>query len=177
MTRRICAGERQVITYRQCLRALLGPNALRPYAGYKDAVNSGIATEFSTAAYRIGHTLINGDVEFLDNEGNPIREELDLDDAFFNPDPLKETGPDPILKYLATDNAQTVDTKIVGDLRNFLFGPPGGGGFDLASLNIQRGRDHGLPDYNSTRVAYGLPRVTDFSQITSDPVRSEERRV
>jgi len=169
MTRRIVAGELQVITYREFLPALLGPNALRPYAGYKDDVNSGIATEFSAAAYRIGHTLVNDDVEFLDNEGNPIREVLDLDDAFFNPDPLKETGPDPILKYLATDNAQSVDTKIVSDLRNFLFGAPGAGGFDLASLNIQRGRDHGLPDYNSARVAFGLPRVTDFSQITSDP--------
>src|SRR5205807_2954240 len=82
---------------------------------------------------------------------------------------LKETGPDPILKYLATDNAQAVDTKIVGDLRNFLFGAPGAGGFDLASLNLQRGRDHGLADYNSTRVACGLPSVTDFSQITSAP--------
>jgi hypothetical protein len=169
MTRRIVAGELQVITYREFLPALLGPNALRPYAGYTDDVNSGIATEFSTAAYRIGHTLVNDDVEFLDNDGNPIREELDLDDAFFNPDPLKESGADPILKYLATDNAQAVDTKIVGGLRNFLFGLPGAGGFDLASLNLQRGRDHGLADYNSTRVAYGLPRVTDFSQITSDP--------
>ena len=169
MTRRIVAGELQVITYREFLPALLGPNALRPYTGYKDDVNSGIATEFSTAAYRIGHTLVNDDVGFLDNEGNPIREALDLDDAFFNPDPLKETGPGPILKYLATDNAQAVDTKIVGGLRNFLFGPPGAGGFDLASLNIQRGRDHGLADYNGTRVAFGLPRVTDFSQITSDP--------
>lgn len=169
MTRRIVAGELQVITYREFLPALLGPNALRSYTGYKDDVNSGIATEFSTAAYRIGHTLVNDDVEFLDNEGNPIREELDLDDAFFNPDPLKESGADPVLKYLATDNAQAVDTKIVGDLRNFLFGPPGAGGFDLASLNVQRGRDHGLADYNSTRVAYGLPRVTAFSQITSDP--------
>ena len=169
MTRRIIAGELQVITYREFLPALLGPNALRPYTGYKDDVNSGIATEFSTAAYRIGHTLVNDDVEFLDNDGNPIREPLDLADAFFNPDPLKESGPDPVLKYLATDNAQAVDTKIVGDLRNFLFGPPGAGGFDLASLNIQRGRDHGLSDYNSTRVAFGLPRVTDFSQITSDP--------
>jgi hypothetical protein len=169
MTRRIVAGELQVITYNEFLPALLGPNALRPYTGYKDAVNSGIATEFSTAAYRIGHTLVNNDVEFLDNEGNPIREALDLADAFFNPDPLKESGADPVLKYLATDNAQEVDNKIVASLRNFLFGPPGAGGFDLASLNIQRGRDHGLADYNSTRVAFGLPRVTDFSQITSNP--------
>src|SRR5262249_2781427 len=102
------------------------------------------------------------------NDANPIRDELALADAFFNPAPLKQTGPDPVLKYLATDNAQEVDTQIVGDLRNFLFGPPGAGGFDLASLNIQRGRDHGLADYNSTRAAYGLPRVTSFTQITSN---------
>jgi hypothetical protein len=50
-----------------------------------------------------------------------------------------------------------------------LFGAPGQGGFDLASLNIQRGRDHGLPDYNTVRQAYGLSRVTRFDQITSDP--------
>src|SRR5262249_11890786 len=60
------------------------------------------------------------------------------------------------------------DTKVVNSVRNFLFGPPGAGGLDLASLNIQRGRDHGLADYNSMRAAYGLPRVTDFSQITAN---------
>src|SRR5262249_33672719 len=42
------------------------------------------------------------------------------------------------------------------------------GGFDLASLNIQRGRDHGLADYNTVRAAYGLPKVTSFAQITSN---------
>jgi hypothetical protein len=169
MTRRIVVAELQVITYNEFLPALLGPNALRPYFGYNPNVNPGIATEFSTGAYRIGHTLVNDDVEFLDNDANPIRPTLALAQAFFNPQPLKESGPDPILKYLSTDNAQEVDTQIVGDLRNFLFGPPGAGGFDLASLNIQRGRDHGLGDYNSVRAAYGLPRVTNFSQITSDP--------
>ena len=53
-------------------------------------------------------------------------------------------------------------------MRNFLFGPPGAGGFDLAALNLQRGRDHGLADYNTARVAYGLEPVVSFAQITSD---------
>jgi hypothetical protein len=166
--RRIVVGELQVITYREFLPALLGSKALRPYDGYKPDVNPGIATEFSTAAYRIGHTLINDDVELLDNDGNEIEEALELAEAFFNPSVLKAVGPDPLLKYLATDKSQEVDTQLVGGLRNFLFGPPGAGGFDLASLNIQRGRDHGLSDYNTTRAAYGLQKVKSFAEITSD---------
>ena len=57
---------------------------------------------------------------------------------------------------------------MVDDVRNFLFGQPGQGGLDLAALNIQRGRDHGLADYNATRVAYGLPAVRTFADITRD---------
>ncbi len=164
--RALVIAEVQVITYREFLPAMLGPNPLRPYSGYKPDVNPGLATEFSTAAFRIGHTLINDDVEFLDNDADEIREGLPLAFAFFNPGPIKEVGPDSVLKYLATDNAQEVDTQLVTGLRDFLFGPPGAGGLDLASLNIQRGRDHGLADYNTIRSAYGLPRVSQFSQIT-----------
>ena len=53
-------------------------------------------------------------------------------------------------------------------MRNFLFGPPGAGGFDLASLNIQRGRDNGLPRYNVVRQNFGLAPKTTFAQVTSD---------
>jgi hypothetical protein len=166
--RKIVIAELQVITYKEFLPALLGDSALTPYKGYKPNINPGIANEFSTGAFRIGHTLINNDIEFLDNDGNPMRDELPLLEAFFNPTELKKWGPDPVLKYLASDNAQEVDLKLIDDLRNFLFGPPGAGGLDLASLNIQRGRDHGLADYNATRKSYGLAPVTSFAQITSD---------
>jgi hypothetical protein len=137
--------------------------------GYNSNVNPGIATEFSTAAFRVGHSMLGDDIEFLDNDGGEIRDAMELRDSFFNPTVLSETGIDPILKYLASDNAQEIDTKVVDDVRNFLFGAPGQGGFDLASLNIQRGRDHGLADYNAVRIAYGLPPVTSIDQITSDP--------
>ena len=59
---------------------------------------------------------------------------------------------------------------MVDSVRNILFGDPGSGagGLDLFALDVQRGRDVGLPTYNEARVAYGLPAVTSFSQISSD---------
>lgn len=166
--RRKVIAELQKITYDEFLPAILGPNAIPPYRGYQPEVNPGIANEFSTAAFRFGHSMLGDDIEFLDNDGNENHEAMPLRDSFFNPTVLHETDIDPILKYLASDNAQEIDPIVVDDVRNFLFGAPGQGGFDLASLNIQRGRDHGLADYNTTRAAYGLERVTSFEQITSD---------
>lgn len=171
--RRIVVGELQKITYDEFLPAILGANtpaadALRGYRGYRPDVNPGIATEFSTAAFRFGHSMLGDDINFLDNDGNEVRAALSLRDAFFNAPVVSQTGIDPILKYLASDRAQEIDTKVVDDVRNFLFGAPGQGGFDLAALNIQRGRDHGLADYNTVRSAYGLPKVTSFAQITPD---------
>ena len=64
---------------------------------------------------------------------------------------------------------QEIDRFMIDGVRNFLFGPPGAGGFDLASLNIQRGRDHGLPTYNQTRIDFGLAPATSFADISSDP--------
>jgi hypothetical protein len=171
--RRMVISEIQEITYNEFLPAILGANtpaanALQNYRGYRADVNPGIATEFSTAAFRLGHSMLGEDIQLLDNNGNPVRDDVRLKDVFFDPRSVSEVGIDPLLKYLASDRAQEIDTKVIDDVRNFLFGAPGQGGFDLVSLNIQRGRDHGLADYNTVRVAYGLPKVTSFAQISSD---------
>jgi hypothetical protein len=193
--RQIVIAEIQSITFNQFLPALLGTGAIAPYTGYDPSVNPGITPEFSEAAYRFGHSQLDNDVQFLTNNGSnfsftftlpggvsvPVNTAADiasgntglpLVDAFFDPFVLQQAGVEgSILKYLSTDNAQAVDTKMVDSVRNILFGAPGSGagGQDLFALDIQRGRDVGLPTYNAARVAYGLPAVTRFSQITSDP--------
>ena len=161
----------QSITYREFLPALLGPGALAPYRGYDETVDARIANSFSAGAYRFGHSALSPFLQRVAADGNEIGEgALPLRDAFFSPDRIRnEGGIDPVLRGLASQLHQKIDLLIVDDVRNFLFGPPGSGGFDLASLNIQRGRDHGLPSYAVAREAYDLPPARGFADISRDP--------
>lgn len=43
---------------------------------------------------------------------------------------------------------------------------------DIETLTIQRGRDHGLPMYNSARKGFNLPIINDFNEF-SDVLSSE----
>lgn len=166
--RRIVISLLQKVTFSEFLPALMGPAALPAYAGYRPSVNAAIANEFSTGAYRFGHSMLGSDLGFLDNLGRPVRAPLSLRDAFFGSQVLQTTGIDPVLKYLVTDRAQEIDTRVIDDVRNLLFTGPGSSGHDLASLNIQRGRDHGLASYNDARRAYALRPVSSFAEITPD---------
>ncbi len=168
--RAIVGAQMQVITYEEFLPALLGRRALPRYRGYNPELDASIANSFSTAAYRFGHSALSEQILRLDADGNEIAAgHLELREAFFNPSRITdEGGIDPVLRGLAAQVCQKVDPFVIDAVRNFLFGPPGAGGFDLASLNIQRGRDHGLPSYNDMRDAVGLSRVTSVAEISSD---------
>lgn len=168
--RKIVGAQMQSITFNEFLPALLGPHAPSSQASYELEINAGIANEFSSAIYRLGHTMLSPELPRIQSDGTPAPGgHLALRDAFFNPSLLEEPSQlEFILKGMAATPQQEVDTFMVDDVRNFMFGPPGAGGLDLASLNIQRGRDHGLPDYNELRVAYGLEPVGSFADISSD---------
>lgn len=168
VARKMVGAQIQVITYQEFLPIILGKKWGSHYRGYNKHLNPGILNEFSTAAYRFGHTMLPNDLLIVDPDSYE-HASLSLADAFFNPELISDLdGIEGILLGLMKQPAQEVDTKVVDSIRNFLFGPPGAGGLDLASLNIQRGRDHGLPSYNQTRRAFGLKPVKRFRDITSD---------
>lgn len=160
----------QHITWNEFLPELLGAQALPAYTGYNAGVDTRIANEFSTAAFRLGHSLVSDTLWRLQPNGDPLPlGHLSLKEAFFAPHRFaNEGGMEPLLRGAARHVCQQLDAKVVPALRNFLFGPPGAGGLDLIALNIQRGRDHGIADYNSVRVALGLGARASFAEITSD---------
>ena len=161
----------QAIVYNEFLPALVGPDPLPAYTGFRSTVNPAISLEFSTAIYRLGHTLLSPTIARMEENGaTHSAGNLALRDAFGGQarGALAQTGVEAILRGMSTTRSQAYDTYMVEDVRSLLFGQ-GGPGTDLAALNIQRGRDHGLPSYAEMRAALGLAPKTSFAQITSDP--------
>ncbi|MFT5229903.1 MAG: peroxidase [Urechidicola sp.] len=144
------------------------------YNGYDEEIQPDITNVFAAAAYRIGHTMVVDSLRLLDNECNPIGDSsLSLMEAYFNPDVIMDYDIDPFLKGLSVQLQCDVDPYIVDELRDFLFTPsttPLVAGIDLASLNIQRGRDHGIPDYNTVREYYIGSTATSYDDVSSDPM-------
>ncbi|MEO0478995.1 MAG: peroxidase family protein [Planctomycetota bacterium] len=170
ISRMIVMGEQQAITYNEFLPIVVG-DAIPNYNGWRPFTDAGMRNEFTGACYRFGHTMLSPTLMRLDENGNEIANgNVDLRNAFFNPGLLQQDGIACVLRGLTTQNPQRVDPFVIDDVRSFLFGAPGSGGMDLTSLNIQRGRDHGLPSLNDTRRNLGLSahnRYRDLSSVRS----------
>jgi hypothetical protein len=166
----------QVITYEEYLPAL--GVKLRPYTDYKNDIRPDIMNSFATAGYRLGHTMVSDDVVLVNNKCSEIGPgKMELVEVFWNPGLVSEYGIDIFLKGATAHTQYQTDTKINDILRNMLFGDandPERFGIDLGSVNIQRGRDHGLPDYNTVRQFYRGSTARDFSNITANDTLAEE---
>jgi len=101
MTRRIVAEKSRQLRKRISSGAI-GIERVRSYSGYDADVNAGIANEFSTAAYRIGHTSSMMTSSFSTTMVtqcgmNSISTKLS------SSGPAQRSWARSILKYLATD--------------------------------------------------------------------------
>lgn len=167
--RKIVGGIIQAITYEEWLPTM--GVTLDPYSGYKSDVDPNISNVFSAAAYRFGHSLLSKDILRM-NDGCETMPSgnMTLRQAFFNPSLVVTSGLDPLFKGMSAQIQQELDCRVVDDVRNFLFGPPGSGmGMDLAAININRGRERGLADYNTIRDALGLGRIRSFQENFDNP--------
>jgi len=184
--RKINIAEYQAIVYNEWIPDVLGSRALSSYTGYNPSVNVTIANEFSTVAFRFGHSLLSGNVERQGNNGLEVADSVPLAQDFFDPTILNGQGQpttidlvtglattsiDAVLKGDADGDAQAEDVQVINEVRNLLFNevvPGVGYGQDLIALDIERARANGIGSYNQVRVAVGLPAVTSFAQITSN---------
>ncbi len=167
LARHVVAAEMQAVTYYEFIPALTG-RRLRPYRGYRRNVRAVISNRFSTVAFRVGHTMLNRTVNSISATG-VVRNRM-LRDAFFRPDAFVEDTIEGLLRGMMNGHAAEVDSGVTGEVRNFLIdSETSTEQLDLAALNIQRGRDHGVPTCNKLRQNVGLRPFRSFNQVTRDP--------
>lgn len=155
----------QCITYNEFL-PIFGVQ-LDPFDGYDPGIQADLSNIFSTVGYRYAHTIIP-DQTLISNNEETNQSFLTLGETHDNPNEVVLRGIDAFLKGAALQKMEEFDTKMVTDLRSFVIPNSGGQWFDLAAFDIQRGRDHGIPDYATMRAFYDTP-ISSFADITSDP--------
>ncbi|HMJ04562.1 MAG TPA: peroxidase family protein, partial [Conexibacter sp.] len=123
----------------------------------------------------------------VEQDGGAVTLVTPLNVVFENPSLLAAIGVGPVLKGIGAEREYRNDEQIDDQLRSVLFqvpkpgvpdlgacldGPPlpdcFSGVVDLAAIDIERGRDHGIPAYNALRRAYGLPPKASFTAITGE---------
>ena len=162
--RRINIAQYQHIIYKEWLPIVIGDNLMASYglvplaagfsSDYLDSFDPRITNEFATAAFRFGHSLVPSTYSSLPPSSKVgIPRNLRVADILFKPTVMKEAGfLDSLVRGMSQQPSAAFDNSFVPDLRNNLFeSAPGRGGLDLVAINVQRGRDHGLPGYNKYR--------------------------
>ncbi|ELW61586.1 Eosinophil peroxidase [Tupaia chinensis] len=172
--RKIVGAMVQIITYRDFLPLVLGQDRARrtlgPYKGYCPNVDPRVANVF-TLAFRFGHTMLQPFMFRLDSQyrASAPNSRVPLSSAFFASWRIvHEGGIDPILRGLMATPAKLnrQDSMLVDELRDRLFRQVRRIGLDLAALNMQRSRDHGLPGYNAWRRFCGLSQPRNLAQLS-----------
>lgn len=167
--RRIVIAEMQNVVYGEYLPVVLGSEAmkdngleLKKNSNYDADTDPSITNSFATAAYRFGHSMIQGIIEMCSTTDAAVIRSYPLSENYFNLANYEYEngeGMEQILMGLITQKAQKNDKFVSTETTNQLFpGPMEAFGSDLVARNIQRGRDHSLPGYVEFWKAYGRQR-------------------
>lgn len=186
--RKIVGAEMQHITFKHWLPNVLGDKGLEilgNYQGYNPNIDPGISNEFATSALRFGHTLINPVLARLDSDFKTIPEgDLPLGKAFFSPwRIIEEGGVDALMRGMWATPAKKKmpNQNLNNELTDHLFTSFHAVALDLASMNVQRSRDHGIPFYNEYRKLCNLSSAETFedlaAEITDPDIRAKLQKL
>jgi len=176
-TRHIIAALMQHITYNEFLPMVLGKEVMHQhdlvllkdgyFDGYDQYINPSAANGF-TIAFRFGHSLLPSTIERWSKTHRYVGSQK-LSEMLQQPYDLYKAGwADDYLMGLINQVAQAFDDSITQEVTNHLFQEPGKKfGLDLVALNIQRGREHGIPSYNRWREWCGLHTMNTWDDLHS----------
>jgi hypothetical protein len=131
--------------------------------GYDVDINPSIMAEFAHVVYRFGHSMLT---ESIDRYGTDFTaDHISLIEGFLNPVAFDDNGTrldglaaGDIIRGMTRQVGNQIDEFVTTALRDNLLGLP----LDLATINLARGRDTGVPTLNAAR--------RDFYEATnSDP--------
>uniref|UniRef100_A0A183CF97 peroxidase n=1 Tax=Globodera pallida TaxID=36090 RepID=A0A183CF97_GLOPA len=173
-SRKIVGAIIQAICYREYLPKVLGSSfaaTIGPYRGYDANIDPTIANEFTSQAYRFGHGMIQEFYPRLDSAGRTIPSGgfAFVDGTLHSDHFIFQGGPDPIIRGMMSQQLKRPQ-RLTRTVTEQLFGTT-----DLGTINIQRGRDHGVPSYMRFRQLCGLSTATTFDQLSREIMSSEVR--
>ncbi|XP_051898554.1 dual oxidase 2-like [Pristis pectinata] len=186
--RKLVIGTFQRILFYEWLPAFIGEN-VPTYRGYKKYVDPSISSEFQTAAIRIMNSLVPPGiymrnrtchfrrVESVYNRRDPALRVCNNFWSRENPNFKKAEDIDELILGMASQRAEREDNIVVTDLRDYMYGPLRFTRSDAVALDIQRGRDNGLPSYNQARKALDLQPVTNWSEINTELYRENPQLI
>ncbi|CAH2040567.1 unnamed protein product, partial [Iphiclides podalirius] len=162
--RRVVVAELQHITYKHWLPALTGKAFEELYESYDSGYNSDIdptiTNSFATAAFHFFNSLLDQDIELVDDNHN-VTSTQRLKESYFKPAIVATKGAlEKVLRGMVSQSVQDLDLNYDDDLRHSWLG-----GLDVLAVDIQRGRDHGLPGYAQYRTLCGLSAVTTIQEL------------
>lgn len=173
-SRKIVIAEMQHITYNEWIKKVLAHkhvNKIENLNEHDEVTDPSVSNSFATAVMRALKSLYSGNIRLFE-EDRLINVTINLHNYFNNPDIIQQPNMlDSLIRGLATQSSQKVDLHYPEDLINKLY-TNGHFGFDVLSMDIQRGRDHGLPSYTHYRTLCGLPEANSFYDFFD--VMSEE---
>lgn len=182
--RRVVIAQIQHISYNEYLPVLLGQETmnqfkLNPGKGfeklniYDENMDPRVTNEYAASAGRFGHSMVRTEYSRLDSTYKSAGvKSFMLRNSYFRANDLydrEEGGLESMVRGMLKDPLMKVDTWFTTELTQHLFEVKNSMSqpfhFDLASINIQRGRDHGISGYTRFRDFCGLAPVRSWEDM------------